>query len=101
MLVGAHSRCNWSRVSSRKSTRTQRATEVAPVYVGALVSSTGTMKEHFERHRQPWTPSEIAKLHQFVAKGMSLKAISKALTRSEESIKTRAKLDKLDIAKKR
>lgn len=69
--------------------------------LGASNTSTGTMTERFERHRQPWTPSEIAKLHQFVAKGMSLKAISKALTRSEESIKTRAKLDKLDIAKKR
>ncbi len=32
---------------------------------------------------------------------MSLKAISKALTRSEESILIRAKLDKLTIAKKR
>jgi hypothetical protein len=59
------------------------------------------MTERFERHRQPWTPSEIQKLHQMAAKGMSLKAISKSLTRSEESIKIRAKLDKLEIAKKR
>ncbi|MCC7063373.1 MAG: hypothetical protein IT456_11250 [Planctomycetes bacterium] len=59
------------------------------------------MTERFERHRQAWTPSEISKLHQLVAKGMSLKAISKALTRSEESILIRAKLDKLTIAKKR
>ena len=59
------------------------------------------MAERFERHRQAWTPSEIAKLHQLVGKGMSLKAISKSLTRSEESIMTRAKLDKLKIAKKR
>ena len=59
------------------------------------------MTERFERHRQPWTPSEISKLHQLVAKRMRLKAIGKALTRSEESILTRAKLDKLTIAKKR
>jgi DNA-binding NarL/FixJ family response regulator len=59
------------------------------------------MKERFERHRQPWTPTEIAKLHQFAAKGMSLRAIAQALTRSEESVKNRAKEDKLDIAKKR
>ncbi len=59
------------------------------------------MKERFERHRQPWTPSEIAKLHQLVAKGMSLKAIGKSLTRSEESVLARAKLDKLVIARKR
>ena len=59
------------------------------------------MKERFERHRQPWTPAEVSKLHQLVAKGMSLKAISKSLTRSEESILKRAKEDKLKIAKKR
>ena len=59
------------------------------------------MKQRFERHRQAWTPSEIAKLHHLVAKGMSLKAISKSMTRSEESIRARAKIDKLEIARKR
>lgn len=59
------------------------------------------MKERFERHRQPWTPAEISKLRQLVEKGMSLRAISKAMTRSEESIENRAKLDKLHIVKKR
>ena len=59
------------------------------------------MTERFERHRQAWTPSEIQKLHQLAAKGMSLRAISKSLTRSEESVTARAKLDKLQIAKKR
>lgn len=59
------------------------------------------MKEHFERHRQPWTPSEIQKLHLMAVKGMSLKAIGKALKRSEESILSRAKLDKLEISRKR
>jgi hypothetical protein len=59
------------------------------------------MKERFERHRQPWTASEIQKLRQLVEKGMSLKGISKSLTRSEESIVARAKIDKLKIAKKR
>ncbi len=59
------------------------------------------MTERFERHRQAWTPGEIQKLHQLAAKGMSLRAISKSLTRSEESVTTRAKLDKLQITKKR
>jgi DNA-binding NarL/FixJ family response regulator len=59
------------------------------------------MTEHFERHRQPWTPLEIQKLHQMAAKGMSLKQICTNLKRSEESVKIRAKLDKLLIAKKR
>lgn len=59
------------------------------------------MAEKFERHRQAWTSDEIQKLHLYAGKGMSLKAISKALTRSEESIKTRAKADGLSISKLR
>lgn len=59
------------------------------------------MIEKFERHRQPWRQDEIQKLHQFAGKGMSLRAIAKALTRSEESIKDRAKADGLKIARLR
>jgi hypothetical protein len=59
------------------------------------------MAERFERHRQAWTSDELQKLHMFARKGMSLQAISKALTRSEESIKDRAKADGLTIAKLR
>jgi len=55
----------------------------------------------FERHRQPWTSDEIQKLHRLAGKGMSLKALSKALTRSEESIKDRAKQDGLKLSKLR
>ena len=55
----------------------------------------------FERHRQPWRQDEIQKLHLLAGKGMSLRAIAKALTRSEQSVKDRAKLDKLRIAKLR
>lgn len=57
------------------------------------------MAEKFERHRQPWRQDEIQKLHQLVGKGMALKALAKALTRSEESIKQRAKEDGLKITK--
>jgi DNA-binding NarL/FixJ family response regulator len=56
-------------------------------------------KEGFERHRQPWTSAEVQKLHTLAKKGMALKAIAKALTRSEESVKDRAKADGLSIAK--
>ena len=59
------------------------------------------MIERFERHRQPWRSDEIQKLHMLAKKGMSLKAISKALTRREESIKDRARADGLSIAKLR
>ena len=57
--------------------------------------------EGFERHRQPWPADELQKLHQFAKKGMALKAIAKALKRSEESTKERAKQDGLNIAKLR
>ena len=59
------------------------------------------MAERFERHRQPWTSDEIQKLHTLARKGMALKALAKALKRSEESIKDRAKQDGLRIAKLR
>jgi transposase-like protein len=57
--------------------------------------------ERFERHRQPWKPEELAKLRNLAGKGMALRAIAKALTRSEESVKQRAKEDGLKIAKLR
>jgi len=59
------------------------------------------MGEKFERHRQPWTSDEIQKLHRLAGKGMSLKAIGKAMTRSEESVQARAKLDGLKVSKLR
>ena len=59
------------------------------------------MAERFERHRQPWKQDEIQKLHQLAGKGMSLRAIAKALIRSEESVQIRAKADKLKINKLR
>lgn len=59
------------------------------------------MAERFERHKQPWTSDEIQKLHLLAKKGMALKAIARALTRSEESVKDRAKTDGLSISKLR
>ncbi len=59
------------------------------------------MAKKFERHRQAWTPAEISKLRLMADKGMSLKAIATSLTRSEESVKKQAKLEKLKIAKAR
>ncbi|MEO5612360.1 MAG: hypothetical protein ABIT68_06315 [Sphingomicrobium sp.] len=58
-------------------------------------------EQRFERHRQPWKQDEIQKLHQLAGKGMSVRAIAKALTRSEESVQIRAKADKLTISKLR
>jgi DNA-binding NarL/FixJ family response regulator len=56
------------------------------------------MAERFERHKQAWTSEEVQKLHTLAKKGMPLRAIAKALTRSEESVKARARDDKLGIA---
>ena len=59
------------------------------------------MAKKFERHRQAWTPAEIGKLRLMAGKGMSLKTIATALTRSEESVKKQAKIEKLKITKAR
>jgi hypothetical protein len=59
------------------------------------------VSEKFERHRQPWRQDEIQKLHLLAGKGMSLRTIAKALTRSEESVQIRARADKLKISKLR
>lgn len=59
------------------------------------------MSDRFQRHKQPWTPDEIAKLRTLAAKGLGLKAIAKALTRSEESTQAQAKALKVKIAKLR
>ncbi|MET3470359.1 hypothetical protein ABIC78_000861 [Novosphingobium sp. 1529] len=68
---------------------------------GAAMPYRAAMAEKFERHRQPWTPAELQKLHTLAKKGMGLKSIAKALTRTEESVKDRAKADGLSIAKLR
>jgi hypothetical protein len=59
------------------------------------------MAERFVRHRQPWTGEEVAKLKLLAGKGMGLKGIARALTRSEESVQDRARLDGVKIAKLR
>ncbi len=59
------------------------------------------MGENFTRHRQSWTGDELAKLRVLAGKGKGLKEIAKALNRSEESTKDRAKIDGIGIAKLR
>src|SRR3546814_16295356 len=48
------------------------------------------MKDRFERPKQPWTPAEVQQLHMLAKKGMALKAIAKALPRTEVTTKGRA-----------
>jgi SOS response regulatory protein OraA/RecX len=59
------------------------------------------MAAPYVRHRQPWTSEEAAKLRTLASKGIGLKAIAKALTRSEESVQNKAKQDGIKIAKLR
>jgi len=59
------------------------------------------MADTFVRHRQPWTMDETAKLRRLAAKGETLKAVAKALRRSEESVQARARELGLTISKVR
>ncbi len=59
------------------------------------------MSEKFARHRQPWKAEELQKLKTLAIKGKGLKEIAKALNRSEESTRDRAKADGIGIAKLR
>lgn len=59
------------------------------------------MSEPFVRHKQPWKPEELSLLRTLAGKGQGLKAIAKALKRSEESTRDRAKQDGINIAKLR
>jgi hypothetical protein len=59
------------------------------------------VSERFEKHRQSWRSDEVAKLRTLAGKGKGLKEIAKALGRTEESTRDRAKIDGLSIAKKR
>ena len=59
------------------------------------------MAEQFTKHKQPWKSDELAKLRTLAAKCKGLKEIAKALNRSEESTKERAKADGIGIAKLR
>ena len=59
------------------------------------------MSERFEKHRQPWRSEEVGKLRTLAGKGRGLKEIAKALNRTEESTRERARIDGVNIAKKR
>jgi len=59
------------------------------------------VSEKFEKHRQPWRSDEVGKLRTLAAKGKGLKEIAKALNRTEESTRDRARADGIGIAKKR
>ena len=55
------------------------------------------MSEKFEKHRQPWRSDEVAKLKTLASKGKGLKEIAKALGRTEESTRDRAKIDGIKL----
>lgn len=59
------------------------------------------MADKFEKHRQSWKSDELQKLQTLAGKGKGLKEIAKALNRSEESTKDKAKELGIGIAKLR
>ena len=59
------------------------------------------MAEKSARHRQPWKPEELQKLQSLAGKGKGLKEIARALNRTEESTRDKAKELAIAIAKLR
>lgn len=59
------------------------------------------MAEKFARHRQPWKPDELQKLQALAGKGKGLKEIAKALNRTEESTRDKARELGIGIARLR
>jgi hypothetical protein len=59
------------------------------------------MAERFARHRQPWKSDELQKLQSLAGKGKGLKEIAKALGRTEESTRDKAKELGISIARLR
>ena len=68
---------------------------------GSFCATHTRMSDKFTKHKQPWKSEEVAKLRVLAGKGKGLKEIAKALSRSEESTKERAKIDGIGIAKLR
>jgi len=58
------------------------------------------VSETFARHRQPWTSEEVGKLRTLAGKSKGLKEIARALGRTEESTRDRARADGIGIARK-
>ena len=103
-------RSSWTRAQTNRShlagqcrrpTPADRCAVATPVHGGAPNRIVRAITDHFEAIANLAPRMGSRSSIKWLPRGMSLKAISKSLTRSEESIKTRAKLDKLDIAKKR
>ena len=82
--------CHPAMIAERGRTATSKGVEMA--------DKSGRV---FERHKQPWTLDELEKLKRLAVKGMGLKAIAKALTRSEESTQAKAREIGLKVAKLR
>jgi hypothetical protein len=59
------------------------------------------MAEKVARHRQPWKPDELQKLQSLAGKGKGLKEIARALNRTEESARDKARELGITIAKLR
>ena len=59
------------------------------------------MSDKTAKHKQPWKPEELQRLHMLANKGKGLKDIAKSLNRTEESTKEAAKQHNITVVKLR
>lgn len=57
------------------------------------------MAGKFEKHKQPWTAQELDKMRTLTKKGQTARTIGKAIGRSEDSVKDRARAEGLELAR--
>jgi hypothetical protein len=72
---------------------TMDLTRIGPLWRG--------MAEKFEKHKQPWTAAELERLRTLAKKGETARGIGKAIKRTEESVKDRARLEGLTLGSPR
>ncbi|HMT45271.1 MAG TPA: hypothetical protein PKA59_12005 [Chakrabartia sp.] len=59
------------------------------------------MAEKFEKHKQPWTAAELERMRTLARKGETARGIAKAIKRSEDSVKERARAEGLTLGSPR
>ena len=59
------------------------------------------MAEKFEKHKQPWTSAELDRMRTMAKKGETARGIAKAIKRTEESVKERARAEGLTLGSPR
>lgn len=59
------------------------------------------MAAKFEKHKQPWSSAELERMRTLAKKGETARGIAKAIKRTEESVKDRARMEGLTLGSPR